>query len=77
LSTVVEEIHSSSGARVEGVRGDELLRTAFDDAVRDFRPDHILIVVGAHDFQAWHRQRVLEHLVSQVGLPVTLLPVPS
>ena len=42
-------------------RGDEVLTTAMDDAMRDFAADHLLIVVSAGNQKIWERQRVLDH----------------
>ena len=71
LASVVEQLSESTTAQVEGVRGFELLRTAFDDALRGFEAEHVIIGMGAEDYDIWHRQRVVEHLV-KLGLPVTV-----
>ena len=71
LSTALGQL-GSLGVTVEGVRGDELLHSAFDDAIADFRPEHVLIVVPGQDYAVWQRQGVLEHLLDRARLPVTV-----
>jgi hypothetical protein len=71
LAAVVEQLSGSTSASVEGVRGDELLKSAFDDALRGFEADHVIIAVGSKDYDVWHRQRVVEHLLG-FGMSVTV-----
>lgn len=62
----------STDASVAGMRGDELLRGAFDRAFRDFAADHVLIAVAASNRRIWQRQDVLTHLLDHYGVPVTI-----
>lgn len=71
LSTALGQLRSAD-ATVEGVRGDEVLRSAFDDAVNELRPEHVIIVVPRRDYAVWQRQGVLEHLLDHHRLPVTV-----
>jgi hypothetical protein len=57
------------------VREDELLRDAFDNAVHEFAPDHIVIVVRASNRRIWQRQEVLDHLAVHHRLPVTIFAI--
>jgi hypothetical protein len=72
LQTAVELLASSIDAPVEGVRGDEVLTTALDDALRDFPADHLLVVVSAANQKVWERQGVLDHVLEHHRLPVTI-----
>lgn len=74
LTTVLDQL-ASTAATVQGVRGDELLRTAFDDAVGSFHPDHVVIVAKHEHYVNWERQRVLQHLLNVHRLAVTIFTV--
>jgi len=45
---------------------------AFEDAVRDFGPDHLLIALRRADRAAWPEQRLLEGLLARYDLPLTV-----
>lgn len=61
-------------ASVTGVRGDELAGTALADTLRDFEADHAMLL-AAPDDTLWHRRRVLERLLDDYGLSVTIVLV--
>lgn len=63
------------GASASGVRGDELPRTAFADAVLQFAPDHILIGLRSADHRGWQEHGLLDHLVDRFRLPITVFAV--
>ena len=60
------------GVSAAGARGDELPRTAFADAVRQFAPDHILIGLRSADHRGWQERGLLDHLVDHFRLPITV-----
>lgn len=64
------------GITATGVRGDELPRTAFRDAVARFEPDHILIALSHVEHTTWQRHKLIDHLIADHGLPVTIFRVP-
>jgi hypothetical protein len=66
----VETIAPDSHIRVE--RGDEIPLTAFDDAVRVFRPDSILIALRAADHAAWQEEHLLDRVQQRFQLPITV-----
>ena len=64
---------SDADASTSGVVGEELLATELGDAIREFGPDHILLVVAASNTGPWRKQRVLEKLLDRYPLPVTVM----
>jgi hypothetical protein len=57
------------------MRGDELPRTAFADAILQFAPDHILIALRAEAHRRWQERGLLDHLVDRFRLPVTVFVI--
>jgi hypothetical protein len=70
LDKVLGEL-CEQGLPATGVRGDELPRTAFADAVTLFSPDHILIALSQVEHAAWQRHNLIDHVIADHGLPVT------
>lgn len=59
------------GSDAEGaVAADDPL-LAFEDAIRDFAPDHILVGLRAGDDAGWQERRLLDQLRGRFGLPLT------
>ncbi len=63
------------GRSASGVRGDESPRAAFEDAVRQFNPDHIVIAVPPTSRSARRRHEVIDYLLDRFGLPVTVFAI--
>jgi hypothetical protein len=61
--------------RVEGRVGDETPLTAFDDAVNEFRPDHILIALRSSEHAGWQERGLLDKVRERFGLPVTMFEI--
>ena len=74
LETVLGQLIAEDVAAT-GVRGDELPRTAFADAVRQFAPDHILIGLRAAAHRGWQERGLLDHLVDGFRLPITVFVI--
>jgi hypothetical protein len=68
LGQLAAEGISASGAR----SGDELGPTAFDDALRQFPADHIIIGLRSSKKGPWQRQQALDHLVDRHDIPITI-----
>lgn len=49
--------------------------TAFDDAVRAFWPDHILVGLRASDRSAWQERGLMDDILEAFHLPVTVFEV--
>jgi hypothetical protein len=67
----LEEAGHQAGGRIGA--DDPML--AFDDAVREFRPDHVLIALRRAGRAGWQEQGLLEQLLERYGLPVTAFAV--
>lgn len=59
----------------EGRVGDEDPLMAFDDAVRTFRPDHIVIALRSSEHADWHERDLVEAVRARFGLPVTVFEI--
>ena len=70
LDTVLRHMREV-GARVTGRIGDDTMLVAFDDAVADFEPDHILIGLLSADHANWQERGLIEHVRERFGLPLT------
>jgi hypothetical protein len=73
LATVLghlEEIAPEAVSR--GQVGDESPLTAFDDAVRSFRPDHILIALRSTDHSAWQERGLVDAVRERFHIPTTI-----
>jgi hypothetical protein len=55
--------------------GDETPLTAFDDAIRSFRPDHILIALRSADHDAWQERGLIDALRSAFHIPMTVFEI--
>ena len=72
LSTVLGQVEQvASDAHVEGRVGDDTPITAFDDAIREFAPDHILIALRASDHSGWQETGLLDQ-IREFGIPITV-----
>lgn len=68
---------SELGADAQGeVAADDPI-LAFEDAVVDFAPDHILIGLRSHEHAGWQERGLLDKVVERFGLPVTVFQLPS
>ena len=72
LSTVLGQIDAlAPEARVSGRIGDDTPFTAFSDAIREFRPDHILIALRSSDHSGWQERGLLDQ-IREFGIPITV-----
>jgi hypothetical protein len=55
-----------------GVIGSDDPLVAFDDAIADFGPQHILIALPGLADAGWQERGLVEQVVSRFGLPVTV-----
>jgi hypothetical protein len=59
-------------AETKAQLGDETPLTAFEDAVRAFRPDHILIALRSADHEAWQERGLIDALRRDFHMPMTV-----
>jgi hypothetical protein len=70
LQTVVGQL-AEMGSEASGVLGADDPLLAFEDAIRDFAPDHLLIALRAGEDSGWQEQGLLEQVQHRFGLPTT------
>jgi len=65
------------GSEAAGAVGADDPLLAFEDAIRDFAPDHVLIALRAGDGAGWQERGLLGQLGERFGLPMTVFSLPS
>jgi len=73
LSAVLGHVQGiASDTTVEGHVGDEEQLNVFDDAVRLFAPNHILIALRATDSSGWQENHLTERVLERFHIPITV-----
>jgi hypothetical protein len=76
LQAVVEDMDRLAPAVAEsGTLGDETPLHAFADAVRGFRPHHILIALRASDHSGWQENRLIDRVLEGFHIPITVFEI--
>jgi hypothetical protein len=65
------------GSEAAGAVGADDPLLAFEDAIRDFAPDHLLIAMRAADGAGWQERGLLDQLEERFGLPMTVFSLPG
>lgn len=65
----------SIGVQASGVTGDDSTLTAFEDAVAEFHPDHILIASRSSEHANWQERGLIEQVCERFGLPLTTFAI--
>jgi hypothetical protein len=76
LEAVLGQLKAPEVDAVGRVGADDPL-TAFDDAVRDFGPDHILIGLRAADRAGWQERGLLDSVTERFNMPTTVFAIHS
>ena len=63
---------SELDAEAGGVIGADDPVVAFEDAIREFRPDHLLIALRPEDRAGWQERGLLDELLRSFSLPITV-----
>jgi hypothetical protein len=74
LSAVLEQLEDA-GASVEGTVGADDPLLAFEDAISDFHPDHILIALRGPDDSGWQERGLIEQVFERFKLPMTVFAI--
>jgi hypothetical protein len=69
----VDELAPETAAT--GAIGDETPLSAFADAVRRFRPDHILLALRAADHSAWQERGLIDRVREGFHIPLTIFEI--
>jgi hypothetical protein len=75
LGTVLGQL-AELGSEAAGAVGADDPLLAFEDAIREFSPDHILIALRAGDRAGWQERGLLDRLHERFGLPMTVFALP-
>jgi hypothetical protein len=70
LQTVLGQL-AEMGSEASGTVGADDPLLAFEDAIRDFAPDHLLVALRADEDAGWQEHGLLEQLQQRFGLPIT------
>jgi hypothetical protein len=71
LRTVLRQLEEL-GSEASGAVGADDPLLAFEDAIRDFAPDHLVIALRTEDAAGWQERGLLDRLLEQFGLPITV-----
>jgi hypothetical protein len=69
----LEEVAPETAAT--GAIGDDTPLSAFADAVRSFRPDHILLALRAADHSAWQEHGLTDRVREGFHIPLTIFEI--
>ena len=76
LEAVLAHVETLAPTAAEmGSVGDETPLSAFADAVRDFRPHHILIALRAADHSAWQERQLVDRVREAFHIPMTIFEI--
>jgi hypothetical protein len=76
LQAVLAHVETLAPAAGEaGTVGDETPLSAFADAVRRFRPHHILIALRASDHSAWQERQLVDRVREAFHIPITIFEI--
>jgi hypothetical protein len=76
LRTVISHLEElAPEAATAGATGDETPLSAFADAVRQFRPDHILLALRASDHAAWQERGLTDRVREGFHIPLTIFEI--
>jgi hypothetical protein len=76
LRVVLGHVHElAPAAEARAQVGDETPLTAFEDAVRAFRPDHILVALRGADHAAWQERGLIDAVLEALHIPITVLEI--
>ena len=77
LQAVVGQLEDSTGASVEGAVGADDPLLAFEDAIADFHPHHILIALRPSEESGWQERGLIEEVGERFELPLTVFRITS
>jgi hypothetical protein len=71
LRTVLGQLEDM-GTEAEGAVGADDPLVAFEDAIRRFGPDHLLIGLRSSEHTGWQERGLLDQLLERFGTPLTV-----
>jgi hypothetical protein len=76
LETVLGQLDEMDAPASGSVGADDPL-LAFEDAIREFAPDHLLVGLRPADRAGWQERGLLDRLQERFALPTTVFQVPT
>ena len=76
LSAVLDQLDDTDTPAKGTVGADDPL-LAFEDAVADFQPQHILIALRGQDDSGWQERGLIDKVLERFELPVTVFRIKS
>jgi hypothetical protein len=77
LRKVLGQVGEAGGSGSSGEVGADDPLLAFEDAIRSFEANHILIGLRAQDRSGWQERGLLDAVQDRFGLPLTVFQVPG
>jgi hypothetical protein len=71
LAQVLGQLQEAD-ADARGVVGSDDPMIAFEDAIAEFDPDHILIALRSEQRAGWQERGLLDQVLERFGLPITV-----
>lgn len=71
LRTVLGQLEEMGSEAAGAVGADDPL-LAFEDAIAQFGPDHLLIALRAGDRAGWQERGLLDEILERLGVPMTV-----
>jgi hypothetical protein len=65
------------GAEARGRVGADDPLLAFEDAIREFSPDHLLIALRGRDRSGWQERGLLDSILERFEIPMTVFELPG
>ena len=66
-----------AGSPARGQVGADDPLTAFDDAISDVAPDHLLIAIRREDRADWQERGLLDAVLARFAIPITVFQLPG
>jgi hypothetical protein len=76
LAAVLGDLDQMGTPAAGQVGADDPL-VAFEDAIRSFEPDHLLVALRAGTRTGWQERGLLDKLVERFGIPLTVFQLPA
>ena len=74
LSAVLTHFETDP-APLDGTVGDETLLLAVEDAMNDFRPDHVIIGIRTRHHDSWQERHLIEKVRHRFHVPLTVFEI--
>jgi hypothetical protein len=75
LRAVLGEL-DDAGSPARGQVGADDPITAFDDAISDVSPDHLLVGLRPEDHAGWQERGLIDALLARFAIPITVFQLP-